>query len=476
MSLVQILVGASAGLLWCTIFRRRNRLYFLLACSVLAVFWFQPALAVRGLDFWLPVATLVFTALTWALTASPEIRNLRTNLTAGMLVAVTVALIGATRYLPLEPILTAGRPPPLTWTLIVLAAAVVATLLVGRFGRLAALALAAGLVSLIAIFVLLKNPALALWADISLRQITGQPPAHASLEDLRWLGFSYIAFRLMHTIRDRQSGRLPPVNLAEYITYVVFFPALTAGPIDRIERFVQDVRGPLPPLDTTLREGGWRLAVGLFKKFALADGLALASLSAANAAQVQHSGWAWVLLYAYALRIYFDFAGYTDIAIGLGLLLGVRLPENFNAPYLQANLTQFWNRWHMTLTQWFRAYVFNPLTRRLRSLAHPLPAGATVLVAQLATMLLIGMWHGVTWNFALWGAWHGFGLFVHNRWSEYVRRRGLVAPSSRARQAVLRVAGTLLSFNYVTLGWVFFALPTPTHSLRFLMILFGGGS
>ena len=124
-------------------------------------------------------------------------------------------------------------------------------------------------------------------------------------------------------------------------------------------------------------------------------------------------------MYAYAFRIFLDFSGYTDIAIALGRLLGVRLPENFAAPYLKPNIALFWNSWHMSLTQWFRAYVFNPLARRLRSATAQIPDWLACLVTQLVTMLLIGLWHGITWSFALWGLWHGIGLFVHNRWSAF---------------------------------------------------------
>jgi alginate O-acetyltransferase complex protein AlgI len=288
---------------------------------------------------------------------------------------------------------------------------------------------------------------------------------------LRWLGFSYIAFRLLHTIRDRQSGRLPVVSLSEYLVYVIFFPALTAGPIDRIERFVGDLRQPLTLTADDLGEAGKRLALGLFKKFAIADVLAMIALNPTNALQVRSSGWAWVLLYAYAFQIFFDFSGYTDIAIGLGRLLGFKLPENFKAPYLKANLTQFWNNWHMTLTQWFRAYFFNPVTRTFRSARKPLPIPVIILITQVATMVLIGLWHGVTWNFVFWGLWHGLGLFFHNRWSELTRKPFAALPSRF--QSMLNVGGVFLTFNFVALGWIFFALPEPSISLQFVRTLFG---
>jgi D-alanyl-lipoteichoic acid acyltransferase DltB (MBOAT superfamily) len=178
-----------------------------------------------------------------------------------------------------------------------------------------------------------------------------------------------------------------------------------------------------------------------------------------------------LLLYAYAFQIYFDFSGYTDIAIGMGRLLGFKLPENFNSPFLKPNLTQFWNNWHITLTQWFRAYFFNPVTRALRSGKKALPIPVIILITQLATMVLIGLWHGVTLNFVIWGLWHGLGLFVHNRWSEMTRSR--MATVSSRLQTALNLGGVFLTFNFIALGWVFFALPEPTISVHFLRVLFG---
>ena len=170
------------------------------------------------------------------------------------------------------------------------------------------------------------------------------------------------------------------------------------------------------------------------------------------------------------------------MAIGLAQFIGISLPENFKQPYRQPNLTLFWNNWHMTLTQWFRAYFFNPFARALRK-SRKLSAGTMVLVSQLATMTLIGLWHGVAWSFLFWGLWHGFGLFVQNRWSGWVKVRLAGASPSPHRSALLRVqartqrmlslVGILLTFNYVALGWVWFVLPDPAQSWQFILRLWG---
>jgi alginate O-acetyltransferase complex protein AlgI len=296
--------------------------------------------------------------------------------------------------------------------------------------------------------------------------------------DLRWVGFSYLAFRLLHALRDRQMGRLPDYSLGEFAVYALFYPAYAAGPIDRSQRFIGELRkneSRVLRMDlAAISTGGWRILIGIFKKFALADSLALIALSPQNASQVDGAGWTWLLLYAYALRIYFDFSGYTDIALGLANWMGFNLPENFDNPYLRQNLTAFWNSWHITLAQWFRAYFFNPVTRFLRMRPEKLPAWAVILIGQLGTMLLIGLWHGLTWNFAVWGAWHGLGLFVHNRWADWVRPRVAGLAGRPRLQRALAFGGWLLTFHYVVLGWVWFALPDMDKAWIIFRKLFGG--
>jgi D-alanyl-lipoteichoic acid acyltransferase DltB (MBOAT superfamily) len=212
----------------------------------------------------------------------------------------------------------------------------------------------------------------------------------------------------------------------------------------------------------------------LFKKFVIADSLALIALGPLNAAYVHTAGWTWLLVYAFSLQIYLDFSGYTDIAIGMGLLMGIRLPENFNRPYLRSNLTQFWNNWHMTLTNWFRAYYFNPLTRALRSKRLQLSPATVILATQVTTMALIGLWHGITTNFLLWGLWHGAGLFAQNRWSAWATPRlaPILKEKPRLRWA-LTAGGALLTFHYVSLGWVWFAIPDPALAWEALRRMVG---
>ncbi|HET7144498.1 MAG TPA: MBOAT family O-acyltransferase [Anaerolineales bacterium] len=477
MTINQILIVAAAALLWGLVMRERGRLYFILTASVVVIFWLQPALPLRGFDFWLPVLTLVLTVFSWYITATEETRRAGKNWVVLAIVVGVVLVLNLSRFLPFDSILTASRPPQIEILFLVLAGSGIFFFLITRLVRFNSALLSIGIVGLIAIFLAIKVPALAYWVSYGIRSLTNQSLAQASVTDLRWLGFSYVAFRIIHTLRDRQMGRLPAVDLAEYMTYVTFFPAFTAGPIDRIERFIQDLRRPANKLgNDELLIAGQRFMVGLFKKFVIADALALIALNDTNAIQVRSAGWTWILVYAYAFQIYFDFSGYTDIAIGISRLLGIQLPENFSAPYLKPNLTQFWNSWHMTLTQWFRAYFFNPATRWLRALRvweNPLPTPFMILLTQVATMVLIGFWHGVTWNFTLWGLWHGFGLFIHNRWSDLTRVRASAWAVTPFRQNALNISGVLITFHFVALGWIFFALSSTSSSQHVFLKLFG---
>jgi D-alanyl-lipoteichoic acid acyltransferase DltB (MBOAT superfamily) len=451
----------------------RNTALFVL--SVLAVFWLQPATPIRQMDFWLPVASLSLAVIVWAATSpafATSWRPGRQTLIDASVIAALVLAVAALRFIePLSSVVTRSRPPDVFIVTIVLAGVAGLALLIGRAIGPRPAWTTALVIALLALLVVLKwEPLTQAFAGL-LRLTQGQSTAQASAFDVRWLGFSYIFFRLVSSLRERAAGKLPAMTLREFITYVVFFPALIAGPIDRPERFLKDLRAAFVFNLADATEGARRIATGLFKKFVIADLIAIFALNEVNAAQTQGMGWMWLLVYAYAFRIYFDFGGYTDIAIGVGRAFGVKLPENFKLPYLKPNLTQFWNSWHMTLAQWFRAYYFNPLTRALRTREWRMTV--IILVGQLTTMLLIGLWHGITWNFAIWGLWHGAGLFIHNRWSDFAKTRFAIPPERPRLQQAVNVIGIVLTFHFVALGWVWFALPSVPLSLDVFRKLIG---
>ncbi|MFM8320405.1 MAG: MBOAT family O-acyltransferase [Chloroflexota bacterium] len=507
MGLTAILVFSAAALLGRALLAwrpaaRRVLNAALLAAGVLAVYALQSSSPLRGADFWLPSLSIWLAVAAWLL-ARPSMPAAATQPAApvppagrrerlrpyapGVGALALVLLLGLTRYSAPLCCLGPSRPPALPallpgLALAAAAAALAAWLAAGR----PHLAASSGIVLLLAALLALKTPALALALSAGLRRLSGQSAALAAPGDLAWVGFSYLAFRLVHTLREAQQGKLPALRLDEFLIYALFPAAYTAGPIDRAPRFIGELRvlngealpsraapAPAAPGEDLLA-GGRRILGGVVKKFVLADSLALLALNPENALQVQSTGWMWLLLLGYTLRIYLDFSGYTDIAIGIARLLGLHLPENFDRPYLKTNLTAFWNSWHITLAQWFRAYYFNPFTRWLRSRPHKPPVWLVVLLAQFSTMALIGLWHGVSWNFFAWGAWHGLGLFVHNRYSDWLRPRSAFLDERPALQRAAAATGWLLTFLFVALGWVWFALPQPAQALAVLRTLFGG--
>ncbi len=468
MSVSQLFVLAALAFLIGAL--KTGRRLLLLGVSALIIYWLQPIQDQVTLSFWLPTATLLITVLSWLLTSTPEVRGWRQNLPAAATLLGVILLVDLVRYFQLGSIFTASSPRP-QWVVLVLAVFILLALVLARRKEVPQILLILAVMGVIGLFILLKLPSL---SSILLEQAsTLRGKALAASGPLSWLGFSYVAFRLLHTLLDRRAGRLPSVPLADYVNYVIFFPAFTAGPIDRLERFTRDLNEPVALHREDWMDVGRRFFAGMFKKFVIADALAWIALNEAFAQQVSSPAWMWFLLYCYSIRIYLDFSGYTDIAVGLGRILGVRLPENFSSPYLKPNLTQFWNSWHMTLTTWFRNYFFNPVTRSLRSGNQSIPASVIILAAQFSTMILIGLWHGITAGFVLWGVWHGAGLFIQNRWSNYMKDHMPVWGRTRLGQAVLSSSGIFLTFNFVSLGWLFFTLPTPANVWNVMAILFG---
>jgi alginate O-acetyltransferase complex protein AlgI len=473
-TLPDILVFSAGGVVYALIVPKRLRRWALLIASLYAIYALQPTLDVRFLDFGLPTAALALGVFGWILTRADGQPFTRADAAALVIAIGMVLLLTLPRYLAL-PITPTSRPPDAGVVLIGLAlAGLIGALLALLASKRRGAALALGVIGMAALFIVIKTEPLAVGLASLLRANVGQNPALASPLDIGWLGFSYLAFRLIHTLRDRQSGLLPALDLRTYLTYLIFFPAYTSGPIDRAERHaVDDARLPDLPLLEAERwvRAGSRIVVGLLKKFVIADTLAVFSLSADLARQADSTGALWLMLYAYAFRLYFDFSGYTDIAIGIGMLYGVQLPENFNNPYAKNHITAFWQSWHMTLSAWARAYIYAPISKALvRRRAAPLAVSAA---ANGATMLLIGLWHGVSAPFAIWGIWHGVGLTAHYLWSERTRKWQRRLKTMPRLTLLWRWCGTALTFHFVLLGWVWFAIPDFETAAQAFAALFG---
>ena len=318
-NLTLIAIFVLGGYIYSLILPQAWRRWALFIASVLAVYALQPPLLVRYMDFILPTATILVATLVWALTlprTDNTFRISRNDLFTLLALLIIITGLALTRLLPENlRLLTASRPPDPLTVFLVIAPILVLILLIGKqtTPRNQRLILSIAILLIIIAFIILKTEFLAVAVSGWLREQEGRDSSLANpLTDLNWLGFSYVAFRLIHVLRDRQTGKLPHVGLRDMLTYIVFFPSLTAGPIDRVERF----QGDLDALTTMngrdpsrLVESTTRIVIGIFKKFVVADSLALFALSVYNVEQVTSASMMWVLLYAYSLRLFFDISG-----------------------------------------------------------------------------------------------------------------------------------------------------------------------
>ncbi len=279
----------------------------------------------------------------------------------------------------------------------------------------------------------------------------GMRPPEVALRIALPIGVSFFTFESMSYVIDIYRKQLEPQkSYAEYLSFVAFFPHLVAGPIVRPRDLLPQLAGPARWSSAEASEGLFLIAVGLLKKVAIGDYLALGLVDRVFDAPVQYSSLeCYVAVLGYAVQIYCDFSGYTDIAIGSALLLGVRFPLNFNAPYKAHNMVEFWRRWHISLSTWLRDYLYIPLGGNRRG---PARTYANLMI----TMLLGGLWHGASWTFVVWGGIHGTALAVSRALIDRRTAAGGPAVPSGAR----RVAGVVLTFHVVCAAWVFFRAGT----------------
>ncbi len=275
------------------------------------------------------------------------------------------------------------------------------------------------------------------------------------------LAISFFTFQQISYLVDVSRGLPPATRPLRYAFYVTFFPQLIAGPIVHY-REVEPQFDRLTPRvlrASDAAEGIERLTLGLAKKVLIADSLAPladAVFGASASGATITPGAAWMGAVAFYLQIYFDFSGYCDMAVGLGRLFALRLPENFDRPYLACSLTEFWRRWHITLSSFLRDYLYIPLGGNRRGKSR---RDANLMI----TMLLGGLWHGAGWTFVCWGGLHGLGLIV---------ARALARPGSGW---VHRLGGLVLTQAFVLLAWIPFRAETFDSSLRMLGALAGAG-
>jgi D-alanyl-lipoteichoic acid acyltransferase DltB (MBOAT superfamily) len=298
----------------------------------------------------------------------------------------------------------------------------------------------------------------------NLASLAGRDPAATHLDIVLPLGISFHTFQSLSYVIDVYRGEQRAIrNLADYALFISFFPQLVAGPIVRARDFFRDLLGWRRPTTAEVSRGLLLIALGLAKKMAFADQFAIVA-DRYFGDVLGHPGLltAWSAAFAFSMQIYFDFSGYTDMAIGMAALLGFHFPVNFRRPYLAASITEFWRRWHISLSTWLRDYLYVPLGGNR---GGPLRTYRNLFL----TMLLGGLWHGASWNFVIWGGYHGALLGLERA------VRGRRASTSEER-SWRYPAQALATFVLVLVGWVFFRSPTLQDSWFVLYQMVAGGA
>jgi D-alanyl-lipoteichoic acid acyltransferase DltB (MBOAT superfamily) len=282
------------------------------------------------------------------------------------------------------------------------------------------------------------------------------------------VGVSFYTFMAISYVVDVHRRRFEVASWPDVFLYLAFFPHLVAGPIVRPDELIPqlDVRRDARHVDVV--DAGWLILGGLFKKVVIANYLAGAIVDPVFGEPARHASLEiGVAIVAYAVQIYCDFSGYTDIAIGVAKMLGFQFPQNFDRPYSAQSVQEFWRRWHMTLSRWLRDYLYIPLGGNRKGTTR-------TYVNLMITMLLGGLWHGAAWHFVIWGGLHGAYLSI-GQWKRTLRERGVLAiPPDTRSIAVLRWAST---FGLVCVGWVFFRADSVASAFGMLgrLVSFEGG-
>lgn len=265
------------------------------------------------------------------------------------------------------------------------------------------------------------------------------------------IGISFFTFESMSYVIDVYRRELPPhKSYLEYLSFVAFFPHLVAGPIVRPRDLLPQLGGPPRFSPTEGSEALFLIAWGLLKKVAIGDYLALNLVDRVFDQPIQYSALeCYAAVIGYAVQIYCDFSGYTDVAIGSALLLGIRFPLNFNAPYKAVNIQDFWRRWHISLSTWLRDYLYVPLGGNRKG---PIRTYVNLML----TMLLGGLWHGASWTFVVWGGLHGSALALNRFISSRRKLTNRPADPNFLRHGL----SVFLTFHFVCVAWVFFRAPS----------------
>lgn len=264
------------------------------------------------------------------------------------------------------------------------------------------------------------------------------------------VGVSYFTFQAISYLADIYLEILEPEqHLGYHALYMAFFPKLLQGPIERAGDLLPQLKNPYEFEYNAVRSGMLLFAWGLFKKVVVADHLALYANTVFNNVHAYHGLPLFIGTYAYALQIFFDFSGYTDMARGTARMFGINLSENFNSPYLATSIADFWRRWHISFSRWILDYIFKPLQMTWRDFGQ-----AGTACALMVTFLVSGIWHGATWGFIIWGGLHGLYLACSTYYRPYQKKLHKWLGVEKSR--LLKVWQVFVTFNLVSFAWIFF--------------------
>ena len=284
-------------------------------------------------------------------------------------------------------------------------------------------------------------------------------PLGWNIQSFDWilpLGISFFTFQTIAYTSDVYMGKIKACHdLADFALFTAFFPVQLSGPILRAGDFLPQLATSRKLNGEQIYNGFRQFVFGLFKKVFIADHLAL-FVNECFANHAVYNGWTlWLAVFAYTLQIYCDFSGYSDMAIGIGRIMGFDLGVNFNHPYLSKNVTEFWRRWHISLSLWLRDYLYIPLggNRHGRFRTY---------LNLFLTMLLGGLWHGAAWTFVFWGAWHGGALCIHKYFKE----------KTNGRFSMPTIAAVTITFLCVMIGWIFFRASSFSQAFAILHGMF----
>ncbi|ADG41222.1 MULTISPECIES: D-alanyl-lipoteichoic acid biosynthesis protein DltB [Leuconostoc] len=277
---------------------------------------------------------------------------------------------------------------------------------------------------------------------------------------LGFLGISYLTFRSVAMILETRDGSIKEFNPWLFLRFMLFMPTISSGPIDRYRRFVKDITTVPDRQKYTgmLEKAVWYFFLGFLYKFVISYILGTVLLpqveSLATLSASVHHGWTWWLvpvMYTYGFNLFFDFAGYSLFAVATSYVMGVELPMNFNKPFLSKNLKDFWNRWHISLSFWFRDYIFMRLVFLIMKKKWIKNRVTTSNVAYIANMLIMGFWHGLHWYYIAYGLFHGVGMAINDAWLRYKKKHHV--PHNKFTEAL----AIFITFNVVMVSFLLFS-------------------